>query len=135
MKMQNPRRQMKALSQRLRQWAYRLKYDVLVIYFALKHPQTPFYAKLVAALIVCYALSPIDVIPDFIPVLGYLDEVILLPLGIAFAIKLLPPNVLADCREEGKNNPPAVKPKLWFMAYVTVILWVIVLYALYEWIR
>lgn len=135
MEKEKSRPQVHSLNQLIKQWANQLKRDVITIYFALKHPQTPFYAKLVAALIVGYALSQIDVIPDFIPVLGYLDEVIILPLGIALAIRLIPANVLAACREEVKNNPPAVKPKLWFMAYVIVILWLSVFYALYEWLR
>lgn len=105
------------------------------MYFALKHPQTPLYAKIFVAIIVGYALSPIDLIPDFIPVLGYLDDVILLPIGIAIAIRLIPANVLDACREEAKNNPPAMKPKIWIAAYVIIMLWLVVLYALYKWLK
>lgn len=123
------------LNQQLRQWAHKLKSDVLAMYFALKHPQTPLVAKVFAAIVVGYALSPIDLIPDFVPVLGYLDEVILLPLGIALAIKLIPADVLSACREQAKNKPPAMKPKIWLAAYVIIMLWVFVLYSLYEWLR
>ncbi|MDN5361405.1 MAG: hypothetical protein PWP70_452 [Moorella sp. (in: firmicutes)] len=123
------------LNQRLKQWARKLKSDVVALHFALKHPQTPLYAKIFAAIIVGYALSPIDLIPDFVPVLGYLDDVILLPLGIALAIRLIPTSVLDACREETKNNPPATMPKIWVTAYIIVILWLIVLYILYEWIK
>jgi len=83
------------------------------MYFALRHPLTPLYAKIFVAIIVGYALSPIDLIPDFVPVLGYLDDVILLPLGIALAVKLIPEDVLTACRKEAQNNPPAMKPKIW----------------------
>ncbi|SMC93223.1 YkvA family protein [Sporomusa malonica] len=123
------------LNQRLKQWARKLKSDVIAMYFALKHPQTPLYAKIFAAIIVGYALSPIDLIPDFIPVLGYLDEVILLPLGIALAIRLMPTSVLDACREEAKKNPPTIKPKMWLATYIIVMLWLLVLYALYDWIK
>lgn len=132
---ENTKQQAQSLHQKLIHWARKLKSDIIAIYFALKHPQTPLYAKLVAALVVGYALSPIDLIPDFIPVLGYLDDVILLPMGIALAIRLIPIAVLAACREEVKKNPPTVKPKLWVAAYVIVILWFSILYALYAWIR
>lgn len=127
--------QVLTLNQRLKLWARKLKSEVIAIYFALKHPQTPFYAKIFAAIIVGYALSPIDLIPDFIPVVGYLDDVILLPLGIAIAIRLIPTGVLEACREEAKKNPPVIKPRIWFVAYVVVMLWLLVLYSLYHWIK
>lgn len=123
------------LNQRLKQWARKLKNDVIAMYFAMKHPQTPLYAKVFAAIIVGYALSPIDLIPDFVPVLGYVDDVILLPLCITLAIKMIPPNILEACREEAKNNPPTTKPKIWGAAYIIVMLWLIVLYALYDWAK
>ena len=122
------------LNQRLKQWGAKLKNDVIVMYFALRHPLTPFYTKILVAIIVGYALSPIDLIPDFIPVLGYLDDAILLPLGISLVIRLIPSRVLGVCREEAKNNPPAMKPKMW-VAYGIVLLWLIALYAMYDWIK
>lgn len=81
-----------------KQRARRLKEQTLALYLAARDPRTPWYAKLLLAVVVAYALSPIDLIPDFIPVLGYLDDLLLLPLGIALAIKLVPPPVLAECR-------------------------------------
>lgn len=135
MKDEKTKKQEHTLNQRLQQWARRLKSDVIAMYFALKHPQTPLYAKIFAAIIVGYALSPIDLIPDFIPILGYLDDVILLPIGIAIAIRLIPASVLDACRQEAKNNPPAMKPKNWIAAYVIVMLWIIVLYALFKWLK
>lgn len=124
-----------SLNHRLKQWARKLKADIIAMYFAVKHPQTPLYAKLFAAIIVGYALSPIDLIPDFVPVLGYLDDVILLPVFIALAIKMIPSNVLSICRAEAKNNPPTSKPKIWVAAYVILMLWFIMLYILYDWVR
>ena len=86
------------LLRRLRQRARALKRQTYVLYFACRDPRTPWYAKAVAGAVVAYALSPIDLIPDFIPVLGYLDDVLIVPLGLTVALKLIPAPVLADCR-------------------------------------
>lgn len=88
-----------ATTQRLRDWARLIKRDVHALYLARRDPRVPWYAKALAALVAGYALSPIDLIPDFIPVLGYLDDVILVPLGIAAVIRLIPPEVMAEHRE------------------------------------
>jgi uncharacterized membrane protein YkvA (DUF1232 family) len=82
----------------LKQRARRLKADVFALYAAARHPRTPWYAKLFIAAIVAYALSPIDLIPDFIPVLGLLDEVILLPFAIVLAVRMIPEGVMEECR-------------------------------------
>ena len=82
----------------VRERARALKRDTVALYFAVRDPRTPLIAKVVAGLVVAYALSPIDLIPDFIPVLGYLDDVILVPLGILLSIKLIPADVLAAAR-------------------------------------
>lgn len=123
------------LNQKLRQWARKLKNEVIAIYFVMKHSETPLYVKILAAIIVGYALSPIDLIPDFVPILGYLDDIILLPLGIALVIKMIPADILEVCREEAKTNPPVTKPKIWGAAYVIVMLWFIIFYSLYEWFK
>lgn len=86
------------LSERLRNWARQIKRDAVTLWFSCKHPATPVAAKLLGFVVVAYALSPIDLIPDFIPVLGYLDDVILLPVLIWIAVKLIPSVVLVDCR-------------------------------------
>jgi len=75
-----------------------LKADAVALYYAARHPRTPWYAKVFVVAIVAYALSPIDLIPDFIPVLGFVDEIILLPFAIALAVKMIPPDVMAECR-------------------------------------
>ncbi len=82
----------------LKTWARALKRDVHAIYFAARDPRVPWYAKALALIVAGYALSPIDLIPDFIPVLGYLDDLILVPLGIWLVVALIPSDVMADCR-------------------------------------
>ncbi|WP_371371425.1 YkvA family protein [Sporomusa aerivorans] len=123
------------LNQRLKQWARKLKNEIVTMYFVIKHPETPLYAKVLAAIIVGYALSPIDLIPDFVPILGWVDDVILLPLGIALVIKMILAKILEACREEATTNPPTIKPKIWVAAYVVVMLWFMILYSLYEWFK
>ena len=93
-----------ALLAELKQRARHLKAETFALYLAARDPRTPWYAKLLVAGIVAYAVSPIDLIPDFVPVLGYLDDLILIPAGIALAIKLVPDSVLADCRVQGPGN-------------------------------
>ena len=83
---------------RVRDRARVLKRDIYAPYLAARHPRTPWYAKVLAAVVVAYALSPIDLIPDFIPVLGYLDDLNIVPLGIAAVLRLMPAEVLDDCR-------------------------------------
>jgi uncharacterized membrane protein YkvA (DUF1232 family) len=93
-----------ALLARLKERARALKRDTYALYLAARDPRTPWYAKVVAAAVVAYALSPFDLIPDFIPVLGYLDDLIIVPLGIALVLRLLPPAVLAECREQASQR-------------------------------
>lgn len=88
--------------ERLKTWARRIKRDGVTLWFACKSPQTPWYAKALGAFVVAYALSPIDLIPDFIPVLGYVDDVLLLPALIWLTVRLLPPAVLADSRQQAE---------------------------------
>ena len=83
---------------KLKAWAEQLEAEVVALYYAYRDPRTPWYARVVSALVFTYALSPIDLIPDFIPVLGYLDDALIVPLGIWIALKLLPAEVMADAR-------------------------------------
>lgn len=112
-------------TQTLRQWARRIKRDGLTLWFAGRHPGTPWHAKALGIVVVAYALSPIDLIPDFIPVLGYLDDVLLLPGLIYVAIKLLPPQVLADCRAQAEAwlAAKAAKPSSRVGAVAVVLIW------------
>jgi uncharacterized membrane protein YkvA (DUF1232 family) len=117
--------------QRLRLWAAALKREVMTLWFACRDPRTPWYARVLAMLIVAYALSPIDLIPDFIPVLGYLDELILLPVGTYLVLKLVPAEALADARARAQSwvESRQPKPRNWIAAAVIVLLWVAVLWA------
>lgn len=108
---------------RLKQWARALKLESHALSLAARDPRTPFHAKLVVALVAAYALSPIDLIPDFIPVLGYLDDLIIVPLGIAFAVRLIPPEVLAECRQQAAIS--GGKPRSLAGALVIALLWVV----------
>lgn len=111
---------------RLRRWARAIKQDVLALWFCCRHPRTPLLAKLLAIAIAAYALSPIDLIPDFIPVLGYLDELILLPGAILLVLKLIPADVLIECREQASrwNEKNRGRPRSYAGAAVIVLLWV-----------
>ena len=119
---------MTAFSQLLRAWTSRvrqLKTETYALYLAYRDPRVPWYAKVWAACVVAYAFSPIDLIPDFIPVLGYLDDMILVPLGIALAIKMIPPTVLAECRQKAQTSMQD-KPTNWAVAVIIVAIWVLV---------
>jgi uncharacterized membrane protein YkvA (DUF1232 family) len=91
----------------------------------MRDPRTPWYARLLAGAVVAYAFSPIDLIPDPIPVLGYLDDLVLLPLGIALVLKLIPPEVMAECRQRAQQEQDAGKPVNWAPALIIVLIWVI----------
>jgi uncharacterized membrane protein YkvA (DUF1232 family) len=113
--------------------ARRLKQEVHAVYLAYGDPRVPWYAKVLVAAIVAYALSPIDLIPDFIPVLGYLDDLILLPAGIALAIKMIPPEVMAECRRKAASAGRA--PRNWTAAVVIACLWGAAAYGAYRVLR
>src|SRR5512133_2083248 len=108
-----------------KQRALQLRRDTYALYLALKDPRAPWYARLVAGLIVAYAFSPIDLIPDFIPVLGYLDDLVILPLGIALALKLIPPAVLADARARAEAALAPGKPVNWAAGAVIATIWLL----------
>lgn len=121
----------------LRAWAKRIKRDGLMLWFARNHPRTPWYAKALGAFVVAYALSPIDLIPDFIPVLGYLDDVILLPALIWVAVRMIPADVLAESREKADEwlASAAARPRSLAGAIAIVVLWVVcgAMLALWVW--
>lgn len=113
------------LLDKLRQRARLLKTETYALYLAARHPGTPWYAKILVAGIVAYAFSPIDLIPDFVPVLGYLDDLILIPLGIALAIKMIPAPVLAECRARAREVVAGGKPVSRSAAAVIVLIWLL----------
>jgi uncharacterized membrane protein YkvA (DUF1232 family) len=112
-----------ALLAELKQRAHHLKAETFALYLAARDPRTPWYAKLLVAGIVAYAVSPIDLIPDFVPFLGYLDDLILIPAGIALAIKLVPDSVLADCRAKTQETFKNGKPVSRVAGVVIVVIW------------
>ncbi|MEK7699589.1 MAG: YkvA family protein [Planctomycetota bacterium] len=114
-----------ALLAELKQRVRHLKAETFALYLAARDPRTPWYAKLLVAGIVAYAFSPIDLIPDFVPVLGYLDDLILIPLGIALAIKLIPHSVLAECRTRAQETIQNGKPVSRVAGAVIVVIWLV----------
>lgn len=113
---------------RLKERARQLKTDIPALFLSLRSKDTPVGAKILAGLTVAYALSPIDLIPDFIPVLGYLDDVIILPALIALTVKLIPKDVFDACRKEAEGMWREGKPKKWYFAIPVLILWLLVLW-------
>jgi uncharacterized membrane protein YkvA (DUF1232 family) len=108
----------------LKQRARHLRAETFALYLAARDPRTPWYAKLLVAGIVAYACSPIDLIPDFVPILGYLDDLILIPMVIALAIKLVPDAVLAECRAQAQETIQHGKPVSRVAGAMIVVIWV-----------
>ena len=111
----------------LKERAKQLKNDVPAVFFALKRKETPWGAKVLAAIVVVYALSPIDLIPDFIPFFGCLDDVILLPSLIAVTVKLIPKEILDQCRKDSAELWAKGKPEKWYSAIPFVCIWLAVI--------
>ena len=103
--------------------AQALKRETYALYLACRDPRTPWYGRALAACVVGYAFSPIDLIPDFIPVLGYLDDLILIPVGIALVLKVIPSEVMAECREKAAVAMASGKPTNWIAAGIIVAIW------------
>ena len=107
----------------LKRWVGHLKGEVFALYYAARDPGTPWQVKLFVATLVAYAFSPIDLIPDFIPLIGYLDDLILLPLGIALAIRLVPAQVMVACRLRAAQTLQNTRPVSWVAGTVVVVIW------------
>ena len=114
-----------SLFERIKIKAREIKAETFTLALAYKSPATPWYAKVFAAVVVAYAFSPIDLIPDFIPVLGYLDDIVLVPLGITLALKMIPEEVLAEARLQAQEAFPDGKPKNWVVGAVIILIWVV----------
>lgn len=114
--------------EKIKDWAKRLKQQIFVLYLAYKDERVPWYAKLFTACVVAYAFSPIDLIPDFIPILGYLDDVIIVPLGIMFALKMIPNEVIIECEIKSKEMMKNRKPKNWLVGSLIILLWSIIMF-------
>jgi uncharacterized membrane protein YkvA (DUF1232 family) len=116
--------------QTLKSWAREAKRDILALYLAGRDPRVPWYAKAMAVATAAYALSPIDLIPDFVPVLGYLDDLIILPLAILLTIQLIPVGVMAELRVEADRRLAGKRPRSVAGAVVIVLIWLAVAAAL-----
>ncbi len=116
---------------RLKQWARHVKQDVVAVYFAARDSRTPLHVRYLAIAIAAYALSPIDLIPDFIPIIGYLDDLLIVPLGLLLVIRLLPPQVLFDARE--KANAVLARPRSLVAAAIFIGIWIVCIGLLYLW--
>ena len=120
---------------RLRDWARKLKHEIVALWFCARRPDTPVLAKITAVAVVAYAFSPIDLIPDFIPVLGLLDDLILLPAGIWLALRLVPSEVLDQCRKDAARWLDRSSPRAFSIAgaLFIVILWIVFLWLGWHW--
>ena len=117
---------------RMKQWARGIKRDVVTVYFAARDPQAPMGVRILAAVVAAYALSPIDLIPDFIPVLGYLDDLIVVPLGLLLVMRLIPDEVLANAR--AKADTLLAKPRSLLAAACFVLIWLVLGFYLVRWV-
>lgn len=115
----------KSMLERIKNQIYKLKKEVMTLYLASKRKDVPWYARIIIVLVVGYALSPIDLIPDFIPVLGYLDDIIIVPLGISLAIKLVPKEILDECRIQAEEAFKTGKPKNWIAGVIIILIWLL----------
>ena len=123
------------IGESIKNWARRIRRDAVMLWFARRHPDTPLMAKVLCVFTVAYALSPIDLIPDFVPVLGYLDEVLLLPSLIWLAVRMLPPQVITECRLQAEDWMASRKgkPRSYAGAAMIVCIWIGVLYLCWWW--
>ena len=121
---------------RLKEWARRLASEAVALWFCARHPRTPLAARLLAAAVAAYAFSPIDLIPDFIPVLGLLDDLLLVPLGVWLTLKLVPAEVMLECREQAARwlAERAPRPRSYAAAAVIVVAWLAALALLAWWL-
>lgn len=111
----------------LKEKSKKLKCEVTALHLASKRNDVPILPKIIAVIVTAYAFSPIDLIPDFIPILGYLDDVILLPLGIMLVIKLIPTDIMNECRMEAENLSKENKPKRWLAGIIIILIWLILI--------
>jgi len=113
----------KSMLQRLKTAAKKLKQNLLVLYLAYRDPRVPLFAKILAVCVVAYAFSPVDLIPDFIPVLGYLDDLIIVPLGVYLTLRMFPSKVLEEYRAQAEEKGKTGKPRNWFTGALIIGLW------------
>ncbi|ACM59588.1 uncharacterized membrane protein YkvA (DUF1232 family) [Caldicellulosiruptor bescii] len=115
------------MSKNIREKAKLLKKQIPAIFLAMKRRDTPLLAKIFALITIVYALSPIDFVPDFIPILGYLDDIIILPFLVTITIKLIPDSILNECQKETENIWQDGKPNKWYYAIPIIIFWMLII--------
>lgn len=115
----------------VKNWAKTLKRDVVAVWIAARDPRTPWYAKAAAGAVAAYALSPFDLIPDFIPVLGYLDDLLIVPLGVALVIRLVPEYLMEECRSEAARRTG--RPRSAIGAVIVIVVWIVAVVAAAAW--
>ena len=115
---------MRSIIERWRRWAARLKQQTYALYLACRDPRVPWYAKAFGALVIAYAFSPVDLIPDFIPILGYLDDLILLPIGIAVTVKLIPKKIMRECISKAQSEMSKARRKNWVVGTIVIVIWI-----------
>ena len=116
---------MRRMQEAWKQRAWQLKRDTYALYLAYRDPRVPWHARLFAACVAGYASSPIDLIPDFVPIVGYLDDLVLVPLGVVLALRMIPPAVWAECRAKSEQALRDGKPLSWVAAGVIVLIWLV----------
>ncbi len=130
---------MESFIDRWKRWAQQLKLEIYALYFAYKDPRTPWYARVIAAVVVGYAFSPIDLIPDPIPIIGYLDDLVLVPLGAFLAVKMIPKEVMAESREKAKEVLAQGKPVNKLAAVIIILVWIVLAVVMgvivYRWVK
>ncbi|AVX07721.1 hypothetical protein CS527_08335 [Bacillus sp. Y-01] len=110
----------------LKLWAKKLKKQLFILYLAYKDERVSWYTKVFTACVVAYAFSPIDLIPDFIPVLGYIDDIIIVPLGIMLALKMLPTSIIEDCAIKAEELIQNERPENWVAGSIIIIVWLLI---------
>ena len=116
------------MSMKLKERAKQLKQDIPAVFLALKEKDTPVIAKIFAGITIAYALSPIDFIPDFIPILGYLDDLIILPLFVTVTVKLIPDEIMQLCKVKATGMWEDGKPKKWYYAIPIILIWALIIF-------
>jgi len=120
-------------SNKIKAFAKKVKTEIVALSIALRDKRTPVLAKILVFITLSYALSPIDLIPDFIPILGYLDDAVILPLLIMLTIRLIPSQVMTDCRNKVASNPEINRRFGWIAAVVIVLIWLLLLMLILRW--
>lgn len=118
---------MNKIIEKIKNKAQKLKKEIKTLYFAYKNPKTPIFPKLIIIFTIGYAMSPIDLIPDFIPIIGYLDDLIILPALIALSIKLIPKNIIENSRKEAEEKSIKLKDN-WFFGVLFILIWLVILF-------